>query len=104
MKMPGRGDTDSRATNGTKQGKSTRKATTMPKKATKKATRPARKRAAGKTTRKAAKTRKDNLRSLKLLRTVFGHMAPADLTPAMGYAYRDRRLPARVNPLTRSAK
>lgn len=40
---------------------------------------------------KAEKTRRDNFRSLKLLRAVFERVRIDDMTPLMGYEYRDRR-------------
>lgn len=46
---------------------------------------------------KAPRTQKDNLRELELLRAVFGHMRPGDVTPVDIYGYMDRRPPVRAN-------
>lgn len=40
---------------------------------------------------KAIRTQKDNLKQLVLLKSIFGHMPPDDLTPPEIYAYMDRR-------------
>ena len=46
---------------------------------------------------KAPRTQADNLRELELLRAVFGHMRPEDITPPDIYAYMDRRPKTRGN-------
>ena len=46
---------------------------------------------------KASSTQKTNLREIELLRSVFGHMRPEDITPPDIYAYMDRRAKTRGN-------
>lgn len=47
--------------------------------------------------KKAPRTQRDNLRELELLRSVFGHMRPDEITPVDIYGYMDRRPPVRAN-------
>jgi len=46
---------------------------------------------------KAPRTQQDNIREIILLRKVFGHMRPDEVTPQDVYAYMDARPPIRAN-------